>query len=508
MSTSTTKPKRITSLDQFRGYTVAGMFLVNFLGGFKECATVLKHHHTYCSYADTIMPHFLFAVGFAFRLTFGRRAQTAGLFPAYRRVVTRFLGLFLVAFVIYHYRQASYFLERGDTWENLKEIGFWGSISPPLRRNWFQTLMHIACTGLWITPVIRSSKSVRIGFMIFSGVLHMFLSHWFNFAWCSSPTIGNVIDGGPIGVLTWSIPALLGTLVCDAVADAEGRPNLFKMFAWSILIMGLGWGMTFGTRLYDLDESGMADLRARVAEKGKAIGKVQGEYKAQLEIRDGAKAEIAKINEQLAGTEETPAVTGEEKTNLQAKQTELEATAQEARETIYEIQADLSRFNDKYREEKLAKDAVFPNMERFEGRSFESLIPELPFIPPPYDGPVKGRRADGQKSRMMREWNYWMISQRQGTLSYTTFCGGLSIFVYALFYIVCDIWGFQLGVFRTFGTNALVGYMLHGLAGSAVQAFMPDDIPMVGMWTGWLIFMWLVWVFVRSLEKNNIYVKL
>ena len=61
---------RIASLDEFRGYTVAGMLLVNFIGGFVVVPAIFKHHNTYCSYADTIMPQFFFEVGFAFRLTF------------------------------------------------------------------------------------------------------------------------------------------------------------------------------------------------------------------------------------------------------------------------------------------------------------------------------------------------------------------------------------------------------------------------------------------------------
>ena len=69
-------PRRIVSLDQFRGYTVVGMLFVNFLGGFVVVPAVFKHHNTYCSYADTIMPQFFFAVGFAFRLTFLRRLAT------------------------------------------------------------------------------------------------------------------------------------------------------------------------------------------------------------------------------------------------------------------------------------------------------------------------------------------------------------------------------------------------------------------------------------------------
>ena len=148
--------KRIVSLDQFRGYTVAGMFLVNYMGFFILCPVVLKHHNTYCSYADTIMPHFLFAVGFAYRLTFGRRVQTRGAVSAYLRVVRRLLGLVLVSLIIYRVSPVA------KSWSELQSIGVWGAIADPLKRNWFQTLMHIAVTSLWITPVIRARASVRI----------------------------------------------------------------------------------------------------------------------------------------------------------------------------------------------------------------------------------------------------------------------------------------------------------------------------------------------------------
>ena len=71
------------ALDQFRGYTVMGMFLVNFVGSFEAAGWLLKHHNTFCSYADTIMPQFFFAVGFAFRLTFCRRIESGATAAAY-----------------------------------------------------------------------------------------------------------------------------------------------------------------------------------------------------------------------------------------------------------------------------------------------------------------------------------------------------------------------------------------------------------------------------------------
>src|SRR5215475_1730053 len=98
-------PGRLASLDQFRGYTVAGMFLVNFVGSYAKVKAVLPalaHHHTYFSYADSIMPQFFFAVGFAYRLTFLRRWQTGGPWSAYGHAIQRCLGLLLVAFVIHH----------------------------------------------------------------------------------------------------------------------------------------------------------------------------------------------------------------------------------------------------------------------------------------------------------------------------------------------------------------------------------------------------------------------
>ena len=145
------KRPRLASLDQFRGYTVAGMVFVNFLGSYDAwMPPVLLHHHTYCSYADTIMPHFLFAVGFAMRLSFGRHVRDEGLVAGYWRMVRRIVGLFLVSFAIYTSGRAV------ENWHELVGRGTWDVVSPYLKREWLQTLGHIAITSLWILPVIRS----------------------------------------------------------------------------------------------------------------------------------------------------------------------------------------------------------------------------------------------------------------------------------------------------------------------------------------------------------------
>ena len=152
--------RRIAALDQFRGYTVAGMFLVNFMGGYAVCPLLWQHHNTFCSYADTIMPQFFFAVGFAYRLTFGRRVQAQGLGAAYWKAVKRFLGLALVAIVVYGSDSAA------RTWNDLMTKGAFAALYDPIKSDWFQTLMHIAVTSLWILPVIRAGAGVRIFWMI------------------------------------------------------------------------------------------------------------------------------------------------------------------------------------------------------------------------------------------------------------------------------------------------------------------------------------------------------
>lgn len=404
--------QRLISLDQFRGYTVVGMLLVNYLGGFVACPQILKHTHDYNSYADTIMPQFLFAVGFAFRLTFGRRIREEGAAAAYWRMVRRLLGLVLVSIIVYDASAPA------DTWDKLREIGVWGVLPGLLKRTWFQTLMHIAVTSLWLLPVIRAGFGMRLLWMVMSAALHVWLSHRFNYVWVN--TNPNGIDGGPLGFLTWTIPATLGTFACDAVmaAMAAGRrPPLGRMAAWSLVIMALAWVISCGTRMYDVPESQREALK----------------------------------------------------------------------------------------DQKLAEHPVFPPREvvrKHFQKPWKELLAEPPFVHPPW-GPEENSR-DGP---YYRKWNYWMMSQRGGTLSYPLFAGGFSLLVYVLFYIACDMWGWRLGFFETFGTNALLAYVLHGMVGSAVKPFVPNDVPGWYMWGSVVLYFWMNWVILRHFEKRKIYLR-
>ncbi|WP_020466030.1 hypothetical protein [Singulisphaera acidiphila] len=233
-STSAPSGSRIVSLDQFRGYTVVGMLFVNFLGNFDALPAVFKHHNSYCSYADTIMPQFFFAVGFAYRLTFLRRLETSGIGGAVAAVLRRSLGLILLGFVIYHVD--------GETrsWGQTQALGLRGFVATAFQRNLFQTLVHIGLTSIWVLPVIASGAAARVGFLVLSSVLHLVLSSWFYFDWVwNRPGI----DGGPLGFLTWTIPLLIGSLAYDALA--KGREGKVAQFVgWGALIMAIGYAIS------------------------------------------------------------------------------------------------------------------------------------------------------------------------------------------------------------------------------------------------------------------------
>ena len=409
-NSDSSKPERLASLDQFRGYTVVGMLLVNYFGHHNVCPQILKHSHDYCSYADTIMPQFLFAVGFAMRLSFGKRLHTQGRWIAYSRMIRRLLGLALVSMVVYNVGP------RAPSWEQLKELGFWQALHEPLKRDWFQTLMHIAATSLWILPVVHSKPSIRLAWMLGSGIAHIALSYWFNFGWVNSEPRG--IDGGPLGFLTWSIPALAGTLACDVFLKPRhllqiGSPVLTRVCIGSLLIMGLGYCISCGTRFYDVPKSLVDSLK----------------------------------------------------------------------------------------KENIPVDPVFPSPERINAKfestkeiGFTAWLAEPPFVKPP--------------EKSLRKWNYWMMSQRSGTLAYLIFSTGFSLLVFLTFFVISDLLQVQLSVFRTFGTNALMAYVLHLMTSNAVQAFFPKDSPLWYAALGLGLYLILTWLFVRQMEKQGVFLRI
>ena len=109
--------ERLTSLDAFRGATVAAMLLVNNPGSWSHVYPPLRHAPWHgWTFTDLIFPCFLWIVGLSMALSFARRTGVTGGTPGAdrgeltqrvsglaRHIVTRSailfgLGLFLAAF--------------------------------------------------------------------------------------------------------------------------------------------------------------------------------------------------------------------------------------------------------------------------------------------------------------------------------------------------------------------------------------------------------------------------
>jgi hypothetical protein len=153
-------------------------------------------------------------------------------------------------------------------------------------------------------------------------------------------------------------------------------------------------------------------------------------------------------------------------------------------------------------------------LKNLKQKDWPKVFAEPPLVPPPHsqeephDAKKKERKETEDRSYELREWNYWMMSQRSGSISYLTFGAGLSLVVYGLFFALSDMGGLKIGVFRTLGVNALVGYVLHNIIDDAVKKFLPKDSPPIAMWVGFAVFFFVTWLFLRSLEKQKIFVKL
>jgi predicted acyltransferase len=377
---------RLTYLDQFRGYTILGMILVNYLGDISlHVPFVLRHHNTYCSYADTIMPQFFFAVGFALRLTMVKRLTAEGWWPAHRRVIVRVLVLLMIAAMVHGFDRVNM------TWELLQEKGLWHWLMQCGSRSFFQTLTHIAVTTLWVLPVIGSRWPVRLVWLVASAGLHVALSHQFYFEFVFAK---DVIDGGPLGFLTWSIPVLAGSFAYDYLSKADRPSPALKVFLVGCAVMVLGYGLSC-------------------------------------------------IN-------------------------------------------------------------MPPHQPAVSESPWVWAAP--PFFPP-YDpnrpGATYPERHNIERRKVI---TLWTMSQKTGSVSYLVFGTGFSLAVLAACLVIFQD-GREVPLFRTLGSNALVAYIVHGMAIDAVVKVLPKDSPVWVVLVGLAIVVSVTWLICRWLEKQGWYVR-
>lgn len=408
---------RVVSMDQFRGLTVLGMFAVNYSGLFPGGNGLLafRHNNTFLSFADTVLPAFLFAAGFALRLVLLRRLKERGAVRSYGWAVRRALLLILLLQLL----MAGRWLPRLEKVADAR--GVLAAVDVALKGGWWESLSVIGLVTLWTLPVIAASAWVRVVFLAAGLAAHALASQLFYFAylygrsnwlddWLGA-TGETGYEGGFLGALTWAVPFVAGSLVYDRVAAGPARRAGLELLAWSALLLAFGYGLSCLSGLYP------------------------------------------------------PAKTP----------------------TVHEYE--LIEAGD------VADSPVVPPADAWRAARLGSLAAEPPFVQPP--------------AERQRQLNYWLMNKRVVTPSFVLTATGAALGVYALFVLLCDVRGVQLGVLRSFGQNPLAAYILHlFVLNGVVRAFWPGDS------TDWLalghclVWFALTYACVRFLEWRRWYLRL
>lgn len=224
---------RIASMDQFRGYAILGMLLVDYFENFSAATHQLHHHREFMTYADTIAPAFMFVVGMGMRLSFKRRVEKVGVKKARTDLMKRYAMLVLIAFTMY----------TGYLWDALMNIGLAGLLGvwvadrkPSLRiaaglllLALYQAIFSFTSYGGWLLGTVEyTSNSMPL-------------------IWKLIPFGPELVDcninGGPIGHWSWLLMLLCGTVGYDILATATLRKILLGTLACGFAFAVAGWAL-------------------------------------------------------------------------------------------------------------------------------------------------------------------------------------------------------------------------------------------------------------------------
>lgn len=249
--------QRIASLDQYRGYCVLGMFVVNFLSSFTITHHLFKHNDTHFSLADSIMPGFILICGFSFRMTFLKRLNNQRASQVRWGFFWRGLGLITLSLV--------FFGLNGNKFNNYADVG-WSKLAlitlSILKKDLWEVLAIIGACQIMLLPMIAWKSRSRLCVFVLLGFSHWILSGWFNwnFVYGLPNRLDQLLgtsgqrawDGGFFGLLAWSQVMLLGTLILDWTDGLNRHQSMWRLFRLGLLLMLLGYGASCMTRLYDI----------------------------------------------------------------------------------------------------------------------------------------------------------------------------------------------------------------------------------------------------------------
>ncbi len=214
-----TTPKRLESIDEFRGFAILTMVLANYLGGVERIPAWLKHSPDVgLTVIDLIAPLFIFAIGLTYGLSARRRMASDGPRKMFNHFFERYMALLGMGSLV----------GIGGAWLGFddREVG-WG------------VLRAIGMAGLLALPFIRLTAWVRLGIgLTLLGTYQVLLDR----LWLEA--VLGTSHGGIQGSLGWAAMLILATALGDLFHDDRSRGG--RRYAGAVaLVLVLGIALSF-----------------------------------------------------------------------------------------------------------------------------------------------------------------------------------------------------------------------------------------------------------------------
>ncbi len=207
---------RVNSIDQFRGFAVISMILVNYLALYQCTPAFLKHAKpSGITFADLVAPFFLFILGMMFRRSLLSRIEKDGKGRAYLHAVRRYALLVLIGMA-------------GGCAGKMKLTFDWG------------ILQAIGLAGIIALPVIAFNIKLRaLSLLVILSTHHFLLLPYF------PEYIKNSEQGGPAGALAWSAMIILASMTGDFFNLSDLKKSMSSLIAFGVFFTMAGLASHF-----------------------------------------------------------------------------------------------------------------------------------------------------------------------------------------------------------------------------------------------------------------------
>ncbi|MFX1287709.1 MAG: DUF5009 domain-containing protein [Promethearchaeota archaeon] len=215
----TIQPRRILSIDIFKGLTILLMVFVNSIHPYNDTPVWSKHAGDFgLTYVDLVAPFFVFMLALNLKISYKRRVEIFGKKRALLRYIRRFSLFISIGLILTFNIDINKFFFR---WGTLQVLGFSGLMALPL---------------LDLKPYLR--LAIAVGFMS----LHQYLLFT-----PLSVIIYDSIEGGIVGVFSWGSMMILSSFLAEGLEKEKKYLRDYFLYGGFIcLLTGFVFAFVFG----------------------------------------------------------------------------------------------------------------------------------------------------------------------------------------------------------------------------------------------------------------------